>query len=188
MEHIYQEIATPLRLVKYWHGRHRPCAWCAKAGGYSSEVLPGFDLHPPRQVLNVSPACGAQVLVEGPARRTPGMLTGRTCHNKRVVFPADDPVPVSLAAAAAAASPSDLGAGLGFRAGPGLEGAPGCAGAPLKAGDYVAVEVRRAGVQSLGVQPISRTTAAEFVARFGSTLPGGAVGNDLRAMQRELPA
>ena len=123
------------------------------------------------------------------------MLTGRTCHNKRVVFPADGPVPPSLAAAAqAVGSPSELDAVLGLRLGlgspasPGPQGASGCAGAPLKAGDYVAVQVLRAGVQSLGGAPLARTTAAEFVARFGSTLPGGAVRVDLRAAPRALAA
>lgn len=135
-----------------------------------------------------SPACGVQVLVEGPARRTPGLLTGRTCHNKRVVFPADGAVPASLAAAAAVSLACDLGAGSGSRAGPGPQGAPGSAGAPLKAGDYVAVEVLRAGVQSLGAAPLARTTAAEFVARFVSTLPGAAARDGLRAAQRALAA
>ena len=148
----------------------------------------GNDLHLPQRVRGASPACGAQVLVEGPARRTPGMLTGRTCHNKRVVFPADGAVPASLAAAAAAGPPSDLDTGLGSRAGPGPQGAPGCAGAPLEAGDYVAVEVLRAGVQSLGAAPLARTTADEFVARFGSTLPGGTMRDGLRAAQRALAA
>lgn len=94
-----------------------------------------------------------QVLVEGPARRSPALLTGRTCHNKRVLFAADAAVSESLAALAI--------------------GLPG-ARTELRAGDYVAVQVERAGVQSLHARPLARTTAAEFIARFGSTLPGGA--------------
>ena len=140
----------------------------------------------PHRALGASPACGAQVLVEGPARRAPGMLTGRTCHNKRVVFPADGAVPASLAATQAVDSSSERGAGSGSGLGP--PASPGPQGAPLKAGDYVAVEVVRAGVQSLGAAPLARTTAAEFVARFGGTLPGGAARGGQRAAQRALAA
>ena len=126
------------------------------------------------------------MLVEGPGKRSPELLTGRTCHNKRVVFPAHAAVPASLAAARAGALPSSsaLDAELGPHAGlcPGLPGMPAGTGVQLVAGDYVAVEVLRAGVQSLGARPLARTTAAEFVARFGSTLPGGVVRGDLHVM------
>ena len=181
----YQTLAwaatLPLRLVCQG-GRN--ALWRGQAGCRLAYL--------PQRALGASPACGAQVLVEGPARRTPGMLTGRTCHNKRVVFPADEAVPASLAATQAVDSSSDWGAGLGLGLGspasPGPHCTPGCAGAPLKAGDYVAVEVVRAGVQSLGAAPLARTTAAEFVARFGGTLPGGAAQGGQRAAQRALAA
>ena len=102
--------------------------------------------------------------MEGPARRSAGLLTGRTCHNKRVLFAADAPAPASLAA---------------FQAGAGS-----AAAVQLQAGDYAAVEVVSAGVQTLNVRPLARTTAGEFLARFGSTLPGSVACGSAADAQR----
>ena len=140
--------------------------------------------------------CGAQVLVEGAAKRSPWLLTGRTCHNKRVVFPADGTIPASLAAAQAGAAAAGLAQRPGRRvratrrAGPlsrvASAGARGRAaeGGGLRGGAGAARGRAVAG----GAAPLARTSAAEFVARFGSALPGGAARDGLRVTRRALAA
>jgi hypothetical protein len=99
------------------------------------------------------------VLVEGRPKRGEGLLQGRSCTMKRVIFP-DGPVPCSLQAAAAAA-----GSGSAAQA-------PAVA---LRPGDYVAVYVDALnGNSTLVARPLARTTTAEFVGMFGSTVPGAA--------------
>jgi len=108
-----------------------------------------------RRLVPTAPGRGRAAGAGGGPGAPLARAAGRTCHNKRVLFAADAAVPGSLAA---------------LRAGP--PGAP----VELRAGDYAAVRVTSAGVQSLHAAPLARTTAAEFVARYGSTLPGGAEG------------
>lgn len=91
------------------------------------------------------------VLLEGPSRKHPDFLVGKTCSMKKVVLPAGL-VPASLAGAAAAP-------GLGPLVGP-------CAG------DYVAVLVEGWQHSTLQATPLARTSTTEFVAQLGSTLPG----------------
>jgi tRNA A37 methylthiotransferase MiaB len=92
------------------------------------------------------------VLVEGPARRGAGRLTGRTDTGKRAVF-------------------ADAGVADGYAVG--AAGGAGAAGphVRLAPGDYVAVQVVAAGEATLVVAPLARTTLAEFVAAHGSAVP-----------------
>ena len=106
--------------------------------------------------------CAAQVgttqlvLVEGPSRRSPAQLTGRTDANVRVNFP-DAPVPASFAGAGA-------GNPLAPSAGPLVGLAPG---------DYVAVRVDASTGATLSGAALARTTLAEFWARHGSAAARG---------------
>ncbi|KDD75516.1 radical SAM protein [Helicosporidium sp. ATCC 50920] len=83
------------------------------------------------------------VLVEGPAKRGEGMLTGRTDTFKRVVFDGREPVPGSYAASG--------------RAG----------GANVEKGDYVAVEIVDGSSGTLVGRALARTSIAEFSAAHG---------------------
>eukprot|EP00887_Chlorella_sp_A99_P005723 scaffold1.g5723.t1 len=107
------------------------------------------------------------VLVEGPSRRSPEQLTGRTDTFARVVFDAA-PVPASYAAWAAAAAAAPGGAREAPSAGPPL--------VELRPGDYVAVQVATATGGSLLARPLARTSLAEFVAAHGSAAPLKAYG------------
>lgn len=91
------------------------------------------------------------VLVEGPSRRSPSNLTGRTDTFKRVVFP-NTPVPASYS---------------------GLDERDTSEGplVVLQPGDYVAVQVMEAGGGTLGVKPLARTSIGEFVGVHGSAVP-----------------
>ena len=113
------------------------------------------------------------VLVEGPARRagavlgggagladaTPGhfstaarpLLTGRTCHGRRVLLEAGVAVPATYDRWAGPAPP-----------GPRVL---------LRPGDYVAVRILRGPTGSLPAAALGRTSLADFVRQHGSTLP-----------------
>jgi hypothetical protein len=108
------------------------------------------------------------VLVEGRPKRGEGLLQGRSCTMKRVIFP-DGPLPCSLQAAAAGGS--------------GVQ-APAVS---LQPGDYVAVYVDAlSGNSTLVGRPLARTTTAEFVGVFGSTVPGAAAAAVLHMHQLPL--
>ena len=44
-------------------------------------------------------------------------------------------------------------------------------GIHLRAGDYAAVQIERAGVATLYSRPLARTTLQEFMSLYGSTVP-----------------
>ena len=89
------------------------------------------------------------VMIEGPSRRSPNILTGRTCTGKRV-FLADECVSPSY-------RPSETKE-LAARA------------VRMHPGDYVAVEITSATASALQAQPLGLTGIAGFVALHGSTL------------------
>ncbi|GBF91424.1 hypothetical protein Rsub_04164 [Raphidocelis subcapitata] len=126
-----------------------------------------------RQLLTLQPGALHLVLLEGPARKGEGMLTGRTCSNKRVVF-RDGPLPAALddlrrAAEAASGGGGGVIGGGGFvYRGPFVQPRPG---------EYVACLVREVvSGATLLATPLARTSAAAFVAEFGGTLPGRGAG------------
>jgi hypothetical protein len=120
------------------------------------------------------------VLVEGSARKGGGMLAGRSCTNRRVIFQ-EGPVPLGLdqlAQHAQHAQRSGLASGGGGDGG-GLVGGgwrPALCGGPAgepRPGDYVACVVREVvSGATLVAAPLARTTLAEFVRTFGATNPG----------------
>ncbi|CAD7700704.1 unnamed protein product [Ostreobium quekettii] len=84
------------------------------------------------------------VLVEGEAKKSEEMLTGRTCTMKRVIFPKIS-VPASQ---------------------------HGCGGEAVpQPGDYVSVDVVSAQSSTLTARPLARTTLREFHSLHGSTVP-----------------
>lgn len=93
------------------------------------------------------------ILVEGPSRRSPEDLTGRTDTYKRVVFP-DLVVPSQYH--------FSTSIGMGHSSAPAVRAV---------AGDYVAVQIVGAGGGTLQAVPLARTTLAEFVAVHGSAVP-----------------
>jgi tRNA A37 methylthiotransferase MiaB len=103
------------------------------------------------------------VLVEGESRRSPGVLTGRTCTGKRVFF-ARESVPESCAAGHRAAARAEAEDEAAARA-------DDEAAVNLEPGDYVAVEVTSATASALQAKPLARTSVAEFVRFHGSTVP-----------------
>ncbi|BDA45610.1 CDK5 regulatory subunit-associated protein 1 [Coccomyxa sp. Obi] len=88
------------------------------------------------------------VMIEGPSRRSPSVLTGRTCTGKRV-FLADDCVCPSY-------GPS--------------EAKEGKAAVRMRPGDYVAVEIVSATASALQAQSLGLSSIAGFVALHGSTV------------------
>ncbi len=103
------------------------------------------------------------VLLEGPARKVAGSWVGKTDTMKKVVLPGAS-VPASLAdwsGARAGQVQQGAGGGGASAAGPLVE---------LRAGDYVAVQVEGYSGGMLMARPLSRTSIAEFVGTFGSTM------------------
>lgn len=91
-------------------------------------------------------SCRHLVLVEGPSRRSPSILTGRTCTGKRV-FMCDEEVSSSY-------GPSQ----------------PRRSAARMQPGDYVAVDIISATGSALQAKALGVTSIAEFVDLHGSTV------------------
>lgn len=126
---------------------------------------------------------GVQVLVEGPSRKDPGSLTGRTCTNKRVqiIGAAEVLVPdsygplwrshprsgaeVGRRSGAWSASDSVSGSSSTSKTSAGALPIDGCV--RLAPGDYAAVEVQSAGAVSLEGVAVARTSLKEFFAVHG---------------------
>ena len=105
------------------------------------------------------------VLVEGPSRRDPGALTGRTDTFKRAIF-ADVDVPAGYAG--------------------GVHGGGGGPLVRLRPGDYVAVEVTAATGATVTARPLGRTSVAEFAAvHGGSAVPLEIYGQPSAAGEEE---
>lgn len=88
------------------------------------------------------------VMIEGPSRRSPSVLTGRTCTGKRV-FLADDCVCPSYGPSEAKESKAAV---------------------RMQPGNYVAVEITSATASALQAQSLGLTSIAGFVALHGSTV------------------
>ena len=125
------------------------------------------------------------VLVEGRSRRSEAYLTGRTCTNKRVVFP-DEPVPLPDASPGAVALAAWLEAGGDGAAGGGGGRAGGAAGgvastwaataasaprAHLAAGEYVAVLVESGTMMTLRGRPLWRAPSLRQFAAVAGPAP-----------------
>lgn len=89
------------------------------------------------------------VMVEGPSRRSPGILTGRTCTGKRVYFNDGGVLPSYVSPKAG------ISAGRMVR---------------MQPGDFVAVHVTSATASALQAVPLAVTSTAEFVRQHGSTV------------------
>ena len=110
------------------------------------------------------------VLVEGPSKRAPHKLQGRTCTMKRTVF-ADVPVPAS---------------GLAWQAARHATGGSSTSSPSLKPGDYVAVKIQDAGASTLMGTALHRTTLTDFIDSAGaSCIPVQLVPQSAYAMQGE---
>jgi tRNA A37 methylthiotransferase MiaB len=101
------------------------------------------------------------ILVEGPSRKAPQMLTGLTDTNKRVVIE-DGAVPPAYSHAAHQHQDAEATAHS--------------SGVRLRPGDYAAVEVTAATGATLHARVLARTTLAEFVLVHGSAAPLGLHG------------
>ncbi len=88
------------------------------------------------------------VMIEGPSRRSPSVLTGRTCTGKRV-FLAHDSVCPSYGPSTAKESEAAV---------------------RMHPGDYVAVEIISGTASALQAQPLGPTSISAFVALHGSTV------------------
>jgi tRNA A37 methylthiotransferase MiaB len=91
------------------------------------------------------------VLIEGASRRSPSILTGRTCTGKRV-FLDDAKVCPTYGPSQAESWQSAV---------------------RMQPGDYVAVEIVSGTAAALQAQPLSVTSIAEFVAVHGRTVVHG---------------
>lgn len=110
------------------------------------------------------------VLVEGPSKRAPHKLQGRTCTMKRTVFE-DVPLPAS---------------GQAWQAARHATGSSSFSCPRLKPGDYVAVKIQDAGASTLMGTALHRTTLTDFVDSAGaSCIPAQLVPQSMYAMQTE---
>lgn len=113
------------------------------------------------------------VLVQGPSKRDPAWLTGRTDSMKRVVF-SDVVLPPSYTLAASpVGSSSSLQSASSFGGDSGRSGISND-GVRAEPGDYVAVEIVSASAGTLTARPVALTTLREFVAVHGSCNPPAA--------------
>lgn len=98
------------------------------------------------------------VLVEGPAKRQgETQWTGRTCGNRRVVFPRADDLRV----------PDHY-----VRGERGDRSTQVTVPVPVQVGDYVAVEITGHATSTLFGDVVARTTISEFVGRHGGATVG----------------
>ena len=110
------------------------------------------------------------VLVEGPSKRSPHKLQGRTCTMKRTVFD-DVPVPTS---------------GLEWQAARHATGGSSSSSPSLKPGDYVAVNIQDAGASTLMGTALHRTTLTGFIDSAGaSCIPAQLIPQSIYATQVE---
>ena len=93
------------------------------------------------------------VLVEGPSKRSPHKLQGRTCTMKRTVFE-DVHVPAS---------------GLEWQAARHATSGSSTSSPSLKPGDYVAVRIQDAGASTLMGTALHRTTLTDFIDAAGAS-------------------
>jgi hypothetical protein len=147
------------------------CTRCRGRGCAPTAARPGPASHPPVPLPPPLKNKKRQVLVEGPSRRDPGALTGRTDTFRRAVFHAQ-PVPASYTAALAS-SAGQASTASSFP--------PGDAAqqpqqpqplVSLQRGDYVAVQIASATGGTLQARALARTSVREFVGVHGSAAPG----------------